>query len=784
MWAIIMFIFVAKGDGLEEAMRKLKAPLQEKTVIIPWILSFLFILILPIVIASFLLSTYSQRLRSAIIQNNQAILLNNAKYIDERFLAANKLSYQLSLNPRVRRHASISNLILDRNRMNLYELTKDFASYQGASPNGQNSYLYFDEIDSVVGPNYHSNNEMFYGLHIDPDSISFDEWSRFLKDESHYNFISIKSTKGEEFLLYTQDIKLNNTTSKVRLLSFISSHSLFHSLEQNAQVDHYYWMIASVPTDRDKDFFGDILLSNLPESELTQEDYAQLIKENTSDLQIQDEQMMMKSVESEVVPLTYISFVPTDTYWNLIKDLKVLIIVSSILTFGFGTVLIIFFIRKQYQPLQNLLNLIHSRQEIESGKQGNEYQRISDSIENLLAVQLTTENRIEEQNLRLRESLFNRLLHGNVTETWLEQINLASLGVAFEQPFFTLIVLYFEKNNGDQDLADFIVTNIFEELMAPKSEIYHFTNQHLLTFIVNHPTNSHDWLDFVDKNLERTIQITEKNFALRFRVAVSRPMNKLLDLDIAYAEATALLTNKILQNEDADIFYVSHAGPEEYVGESDTISEIYRNKLANALQVGKKDDSVQVILDIFKHYKNFSLHYKNWQYINFQILNVLLDLMTSDCRQECLRKDPYLNLEKKLLRGEDPLPFFAELIADFFPDEESINEIKNDSLADAIRSYVELNYRNPDLNVNYIGRHFALTPTYLAKLFKEQTGVALLDFLNQVRINSSKIELIQNPDLSILEIAEQNGFTNQNTYIRLFKKFEGITPGKFRDSHL
>lgn len=766
-------------------MAKLRAPLHEKTVIIPWILSFLFILILPIVIASFLLSTYSQRLRSAIIQNNQAILLKNAKHIDERFLAANKLSYQLSLNPRVRRHASISNSIVDRNRMNLFELTKDFASYQGASPNGQDSYLYFDEIDSIIGPNYHSNNEMFYSLHIDPNSVSPDEWLRFLKDENHYNFMSIRSTKGEEFLLYTQDVKLNNTTSKVRLLSFISSQSLFHSLEQNAQIDHYYWMIASAPTDNEKTGnFGHILLSNLPDSEPVTEDYSLLIQEKASDLQISDEPMMMKSVESEVVPLTYISFVPTDTYWNLIKDLKVLIIASSILTFGFGIVLIIFFIRKQYQPLQNLLNLIHSRQEIESGNKGNEYQRISDSIENLLAVQLTTENRFEEQNLRLRESLFNRLLHGNVTETWLEQVDLASLGLSLDRPFSTLIVIYFEKNNGDQDLADFIVTNIFEELMVPKSEIYHFTNQHLLTFIVNHSSNSHDWLEFVNENLERTIDITKENFALRFRVAVSRPMNNLLDLDIAYAEATALLTNKILQNEDSDIFYVSHAGPEEYVGESDTISEIYRNKLANALQVGKKEDSIQVILDIFKHYKNFSLHYKNWQYINFQILNVLLDLMTSDKRQECLRNDPYLNLEKKLLRGEDPLPFFSELISDFFPDEESINEIRNDSLADSIRSYVELNYRNPDLNVNYIGRHFALTPTYLAKLFKEQSGVALLDFLNQVRINSSKIELLQNPDLSILEIAEQNGFTNQNTYIRLFKKFEGITPGKFRDSHL
>ena len=61
-----------------------------------------------------------------------------------------------------------------------------------------------------------------------------------------------------------------------------------------------------------------------------------------------------------------------------------------------------------------------------------------------------------------------------------------------------------------------------------------------------------------------------------------------------------------------------------------------------------------------------------------------------------------------------------------------------------------------------------------------QNGFGLLEYINRCRVNRAK-ELLQNePSLSIATIAKQVGFDYPNSFIRIFKKFEGMTPGEFR----
>lgn len=72
-----------------------------------------------------------------------------------------------------------------------------------------------------------------------------------------------------------------------------------------------------------------------------------------------------------------------------------------------------------------------------------------------------------------------------------------------------------------------------------------------------------------------------------------------------------------------------------------------------------------------------------------------------------------------------------------------------------------------------------MTPAYMSRLFKERTGYGLLDYINKVRIEKAKVLLNEN-SYSIQEIALKVGFVNSNTFIRSFKKAEGITPGSYK----
>lgn len=114
-----------------------------------------------------------------------------------------------------------------------------------------------------------------------------------------------------------------------------------------------------------------------------------------------------------------------------------------------------------------------------------------------------------------------------------------------------------------------------------------------------------------------------------------------------------------------------------------------------------------------------------------------------------------------------------------------ISEQKNSrvtKLRDDITNYVERNFADQNLNVNMIAEAFGKNPTYLSRYFKEQTNVGLLDFINQVRIRHAK-ELIQNnATMTVQEVVEQVGFLNSAALIRVFKKYEGITPGQFKNA--
>ncbi|MNF09206.1 HTH-type transcriptional regulator YesS [compost metagenome] len=77
---------------------------------------------------------------------------------------------------------------------------------------------------------------------------------------------------------------------------------------------------------------------------------------------------------------------------------------------------------------------------------------------------------------------------------------------------------------------------------------------------------------------------------------------------------------------------------------------------------------------------------------------------------------------------------------------------------------------------------FGLNGKYLSRLFKEAFGVKLVDFMVHVRIEESK-RLLTQTSLSLQQIANAVGYIHDISYIRAFKKIEGVTPGDYRKSH-
>lgn len=103
------------------------------------------------------------------------------------------------------------------------------------------------------------------------------------------------------------------------------------------------------------------------------------------------------------------------------------------------------------------------------------------------------------------------------------------------------------------------------------------------------------------------------------------------------------------------------------------------------------------------------------------------------------------------------------------------------NLAERLKKHIELSYMNADTDVNAIAEHFNISPTYAAKVYKIRYGVNISYDLQKCRVEASKGLLAEG--LSIKGIAESVGFGNSSNMIRIYKKFEGETPGRSAVPH-
>ena len=99
------------------------------------------------------------------------------------------------------------------------------------------------------------------------------------------------------------------------------------------------------------------------------------------------------------------------------------------------------------------------------------------------------------------------------------------------------------------------------------------------------------------------------------------------------------------------------------------------------------------------------------------------------------------------------------------------SEFSNLQLAE----YIHQNYRN-DISLNDIAGYFNVTPSYMSFIFKSYTSRNFKDYLNWYRVEKAKEIMLCIPHMKISEIPEMIGCNNMQTFLRIFKKYEGITP--------
>jgi AraC-like DNA-binding protein len=93
-------------------------------------------------------------------------------------------------------------------------------------------------------------------------------------------------------------------------------------------------------------------------------------------------------------------------------------------------------------------------------------------------------------------------------------------------------------------------------------------------------------------------------------------------------------------------------------------------------------------------------------------------------------------------------------------------------------AYMNEHY-NTITTLQEIADTFYLSKFHLCRLFKEATGLTLIEYLNKVKVQNACRMLLET-DLSVSEIGLACGFNSSMYFCKLFKESLGMTPSSFR----
>ena len=86
-----------------------------------------------------------------------------------------------------------------------------------------------------------------------------------------------------------------------------------------------------------------------------------------------------------------------------------------------------------------------------------------------------------------------------------------------------------------------------------------------------------------------------------------------------------------------------------------------------------------------------------------------------------------------------------------------------------------------ELTIQSIAAEIGYTEYYLARKFRKEMGIKILDYIKNIRIEYAKVYLLST-DKSVQEISDLLQFSTRNHFTRVFRELTGITPSQFRSN--
>lgn len=501
---------------------------------------------------------------------------------------------------------------------------------------------------------------------------------------------------------------------------------------------------------------------------------------------------LISGLASDELDIYYGSYLVKSDFYHAVNILLFKYVGALILTVLIGIGLALYFTKKNSAPIAHLLSMLEdSKKRNSSIALPANYVKLEQALTNMLKDNRRLSHKVSLQEEKISETTLSGFLKGIYpNEDWILEYH-DNHPILQKIDDYRIVLFCFsnietskfirEQNESleSYSLLFFSLKNIIDEAFLKNNDAsangVSIVSDSMVICIVpayNEPQEK----DTIIESAENCIQFFHDVFQLDSCITISDAHSLWTELPDAYEEAYATSSHASFWEHNSSVnFY--HA---ETADASSDISNLLqlKKKLANSLIANNYDTAQTLMNEIIDQYFPHDIHHFAYnQCQSHALISMLLDKLR-DIGMEDSRREYY---SSRLLNARTIIELKKEISTVFdelFAHQNESNS--DDSWVKSVQQYIQANSSNPELSVSYIADHFSVSAAHLGTRFRKLTGNGVLDYIHIMRLAKCKELLAQG--LTIRDCADMTGYTDIKTLQRAFKRYEGITPGQYKES--
>lgn len=464
------------------------------------------------------------------------------------------------------------------------------------------------------------------------------------------------------------------------------------------------------------------------------------------------------SATSKLSGWEYVAFVPEHVINEKVGSLKAFVLLSALVVLLISLLASFFISSRLYRPLRRVLRIFDQDKKVR-----NEFEFLMTNIDDLLLHHKQLERRVLKSIPLLQERYLHQLLtEKELSQTLNEDVELYKF--EFKHEKYVVLALVFPVPG--------MVEGAVDAFRAQHAVVYAFRIDFMTVLLLNY-SGEGNWIR------EQAARLAQDQGA---KIGIGAPRAYLRQVQDSCNEARKDLLSARAGGA-GEVVHGSGAAAEassHQAADPETIRHRLMYLASGTDSPGLREKINQLTNELFGPQLSLGKYIRNVE----TLIGVAEQWMADASLEGSHPAAGYAEYRSRMDPAEFPCctEIQTRAIADLL--EMMIVSKPRDErrlLVNNIILYIEENFFR-ELSLEEIADFLHISYSYASRIFKEYTGQNYSVYLENVRIERAK-RLIKEDERSVEKIGSLVGYSNSNTFIKVFKKHTGTTPGRYRKLH-